>query len=187
MLGDRHELDVREAHARARTRASGVRDLAVAEEPLGIRRDRAATSPGAPRRSTSARRARWRVRATRIHSPSFHVVVERSQSTEAVRGGSSAAERERIGLVDLVAAHAATRCGTCSAGPRDAGHDALPRCPSRRLAERAGGHRRRQPLKSPITLTPHGVGRPHGEARRLAAADDVRAELARRACDAGPA
>ena len=113
MLGQRHQLDVREAEPRhvARRASARSRDRSASDCPP---RARASTSRGGPRRSTSARSARERARARAIHAASRHACSS-VHTIEAVPGRDLVAERERIGLRDLVAAHASSACGTCTA------------------------------------------------------------------------
>ena len=121
MLGDRHQLDVREAHvahvvARARARARGS---------SGNCRPCAATSRGAPRRSRSARRARCAAPRDAIHSPSLPLPLERPHP-RAGRGRELAEEAERIGLLrgEIVPARGdAVLVGLPALG---GGHGALP-------------------------------------------------------------
>ena len=104
MLHHRHQLDVRVAHL-AHVRHQRVGQLAVGQEPVALFRARAATTRGAPRRSTSAARASRRATArSRIQSSSLHSYAPSVQMTEAVLGGTSKSPRVRIGLVEQVAA-----------------------------------------------------------------------------------
>ena len=162
MLGDRHELDVREAHVRGVVRER-IGDLAGSSGCARARTGRAATSPGAPRRSRSAPRAHSRRRA----APSIRRRATRSRATRRPTrccGGHLACERERVGLVGRVA-----RCASDDA--------VLVAMPGAHALDAAFPHAgavaaRRERIGAAVPAVPvaddgdaAGVGRPHREVR----------------------
>src|SRR6185312_2355566 len=172
MLGNRHELDVREAHLAGILRQR-MREIAIAEDLPGIR---GIAPPRSQVNLVSGYRRVERVgaRARRHPRPVFPVVIQRPQA----RGRSRrrlAAERERIALVDPQAMPRLDAIFVALA-LRDTGYPIFPD------ARAVGSRVKRMGIAPPFIEVadhryPHRVGRPHGEARRLSAADDVRAEL----------
>ena len=139
-----HQLDVGEAQV-GDVGAELGGELAVVSG-RSPRAGSAATSRGAPRRSRSGRsgsRARARVEP-RLVAPRHG---SGRSTTEAVAGGTSALERERVGLRRAAVVRRGSR--TCS-GSRATPARTAPRCPTT-PSERIGCSRPSQPLKSPTT------------------------------------
>ncbi len=134
VLGDRQQLDVREAHV-ADVLGELVRDLAVGKVRVAF--GRGATSRGAPRRSRSARRARSR----RGAPPSTRRRPSGSRATRRARRSRAAPRRRK--RTDRPCRSRTRRgwrrCGTCRRVRARRRARSLPRCPIRRRAsERMG-------------------------------------------------
>ena len=155
VLGDRQQLDVGEAHV-ARVRRQAWRHLAVGEEAAGVVGRRASTSRGAPRRSPSARRARWR--GPRARHP-LGVAASRAPTATPPRRYAAASRcgRRMDRTCRRGSRRAARRCGTCSARRARRRAACPPRCPTS-PARRSGWARRSQSLKSPTTETAAAFG-----------------------------
>ena len=164
MLHDRHQLDVREAHALRRSRPAAARSRGRSGAAR-VGRDRAATSRGAPRRPTSGASSALALRAVAHPLGVAPLVVEVPHHRAGARR-RLAAEGVRVGLVDAVAAVLATRCGTCRrcpASPRgtlrvpDAGvagrlHRVRARVPAVEVADHR--HRRARSAPRPRSASP---------------------------------
>ena len=116
---------------RARSRRAAARARGSSAAAPDRRGDRAATSPGAPRRPTTARRARCATCGRAIHVGVAPFVVEVPDHRAGARR-LLGAKRVRVGLVYPVAGIAGNDMKFVHAARLRLGHAALPRCRRRR-------------------------------------------------------
>ena len=156
MLHHRQELDVGEAHLAevGRQRLGQARGRSAA---AAARRMPAATSRGASRRSRSAPPSALRAARVRSHVAVAPRGTSRSHTTEAVCGGVSQRSASGSALSTVYPLCAGDEVVLVQGAGRNAGDEALPRCPSR-CAGRIGCRFTSQPLKSPATLTERAFG-----------------------------